>query len=784
MILLCFTYLAGIITVLAIEALIFHLWFSKQEESSPPVEAKLSPDWDHINTILGNINSGSINKSSPAVGKSTASFLNVVMLFMFQELREDTKIRAQVLSRINSEISDVLTSKLKSRIIKTLSVHNFSAGTSPPKISNIYISKLKMCEETKLFRKLHISVDVDYKGCGKLALQATTFMGKNMYISVEVTRLVGKLIFIFNREPQTHWGFCFDTEPEVEFNVISAFQKRSLPKLTNVVTSVLKHIVRKKHTKPNYKRRYSPLFKEPYISLPPEKQFFICREPLAQGKLIVKLISANRVVKTNSTKKGWFYCTVSLGAKMWDAECCPLKQSISFDAVIPNANDGIGITFNVDGEQEKGQTPKVLVADVQRNSPAADSNIRQGDVITAINNKKASSFKAVLAASLSANRAKLSLRRPLIKWNKIFTSGEASQDMAAFETDAVKDATFVEDEEFMILKELEDEELSDKELSDKETPATDTVKPPSNENVSEPCRNNAETLLRTQYCSMSITPFWDEYFLLKMQESHQYLTVCLWKEEPPTRWPTNPVLVGFCNVSLADLVLQCISTSSNSYNESLMLSLPSDLKWQENIVPSVGSLPQVLPKMACIAGEVKLQLTYCSADTRSCEHSFVVGQVERAEKCDVCSKVVVHKTAYICSMCGNIRHEQCLNSDPHPRRSISVNRRPDNYTTPVLRSRSFSVQSGRSTAESSSSSFTFLKGSEKKAAVFDEKLHDIGNKLKEQIALRKALIVAKSRCSTVPVAIREQLAQNGESIKNLTNLKEQLTCDSELSIVL
>ena len=782
MIIICLTFAAGVLTVLVVEALIAHLWFSKQEEAGLPVEDhKSSPDWDHINVVLENINNGLFNRVNPAVGKSTASFLNVAMLFLFQELKDDTKIRAQVLSKINSEISEVLTSRLKSRIIKTLSVHNFSAGTSPPKISNIYISKLKMCEETKLFRKLHISVDIDYKGCGKLALQATTFLGKNMYISVEVTKLVGKLIFIFNREPQTHWGFCFDTEPEVEFNVISAFQKRSLPKFTKVVSSILKHTIRRKHTRPNYKRRYAPLFQEPIVSLPPEMQFFICKEPLAKGKLVVKLISANRVVslvKTNSSKKGWFYCTISLGAKMWDAECCPLKQSITFDALIPNANDGIGITFNVDGDQEEGESPKVVVADVQRNSPAAESNIRQGDVISAINNKKASSFKAVLAASLSANRAKLSLRRPLIKWNKIFTSGEASQDMAAFQIDAVKDATFVEDEEFMILKELE---MEDEEISDKDIPLPEAVKPSSTEHFSEPCHNSSECLLRTQYCSMSITPFWDEYFLLKMQESHQYLTVCLWKEEAPTRWPSNPVLVGFCNVSLADVVLKCISTTSNSYNESLMLSLPSDLKWQENIVANIGSLPQVLPKMACIAGEVKLQVTYCSTDKSSCEHSFVVGQVESAEKCEACSKRVVHKTAYICSLCGNIRHERCLHADPTntlPRHNSTVYRKPDKSGSPTLRNRSSSVQLDKS-SEDSTGSFSFLKGPEKRAAAADEKLQDIENKLREKKALMKALFEAKSRCSQVPAAIRDQLIQNSESIKNLMRLKKQLMCGSE-----
>ena len=775
MILLCLSFIAGVFVVLAIEAFIFHVWFSKQEEDSPLIKQSDSfPDWNNINNVLENINSGLLNRNSPSVGKSTASFINVVMLFLFQELREDTKIRAQVLSRINSEISEVLASRLNSRIIKTLSVHNFSAGTSPPKLSNIYISKLKMCKETKLFRKLHISVDIDYKGCGKLALQASTLLGKNMYISVEVTRLIGKLIFIFNRDPQTHWGFCFDTEPEVEFNVVSAFQQRSLPKFTRVVSSILKMAIRKKHTKPNYKRRYAPLFKEPFVSLPPEKQFFINKEPLAQGKLVVQLISANRVVKTNSAKKGWFYCTVSLGTKLWDAECCPLKQSITFDTVIPNANDGIGITFNVDKEQEAGESPKVVVGDVQRNSQAADSNIRQGDVITAINNKKASSFKAVLAASLSSNRAKLSLKRPLIKWNKLFTSGEASQDMVAFEVDAVKDATFVEDEEFMILKELE---MEDEELPQKESPV-ETTKSSSSEQFSESCQNSSECLLRTQYCSMSITPFWDEYFLLKMQQSHQYLTVCLWKEESPTRWPSNPVLVGFCNVSLADVVLKCISTTSNTYCESLMLSLPSDLKWQENIVPNIGSLPQLLPKMSCIAGEVKLQLTYCSTNKDKCEHSFVVGQVQRSEKCDGCNKKVVHKTAYVCSSCGHIRHERCLQSDPKftsPRHNSTVNRRHDSSGSPTLRQRASSVQLGKS----DSGSFSFLKGSEKKAAVADGKLQDIESKLKEQRLLRKALLGAKSRCSQVPSGIRDQLLQNSETIKNLTDLKEQLSCASE-----
>ena len=95
MILLCLSFMAGVFLVLAIEAIIFYVWFSKQEEDSPSIKQSDSfPDWNNINNVLENINSGLLNRNSPSVGKSTASFINVVMLFLFQELREDTKIRA------------------------------------------------------------------------------------------------------------------------------------------------------------------------------------------------------------------------------------------------------------------------------------------------------------------------------------------------------------------------------------------------------------------------------------------------------------------------------------------------------------------------------------------------------------------------------------------------------------------------------------------------------------------------------------------------------------------
>lgn len=776
--LLCLTFFAGVIVALFIEAFILYLWFKRQQQASPSV-LKITPlNWNDILETLKRIESDTQHDGGKSLNpptSNTAAFLNVIMLFLFQELRSDSNVRAQVLSRLNIEISEILDSKFNYRIIKTLCVHNFSIGTSPPKITNIQISKLKMCNETKLFRKLHISVDLEYNGCGKLALQATTFLGKNVYLSVEVSKLVGKLIIIFNRDPQTHWGFCFDTEPDVEFNIISSFQRRRLPKFTKVVTSILKHTIRRKHTKPQYKHRFAPLFQEPPIPLPVDQQLLIFREPLNKGKLIVNLISANRVIKINDKSDGWFYCTLSLGMKQWNAHCCPLNQNVEFDTIIKDTEGGIGINFKVESNQDQCQNDtEVVVEDIQKNSPASDSNIKHGDTITAINDKKVYSFKTALTQSLSAKCAKLSIKRPLVRWNKLFTSAEASQDMEAFQNDATKEPKFVEDEEFLILKELEENEILTGEPS---------IVEPSGPNDCMGCQSsefnhNSDGILRTHFIPVTIAPFWDEYFIFKLKEKHHFLTICLWKET--SNRSENPVLIGHSSTNLADIVLQCISTLDNTFTDSITLSLPSDLKWQDNIFPPIGSLPQILPKMKYVAGEIKLQLTYCFEDNLSCNHSFVVGQTQTSEQCSVCSKPIVHRTVFICSLCGIIKHEKCLhlstNKDQsYLRRNTGTYKKYFKGYNVSHRKRSQTHASkSRASETSECKSFQFLRGTEKNDALSDSKYQEMEETLRHKIAERKALLNAKAQCHKVPQTIVDQLSKNEESIKSLINCKEQM----------
>ena len=49
-----------------------------------------------------------------------------------------------------------------------------------------------------------------------------------------------------------------------------------------------------------------------------------------------------------------------------------------------------------------------------------------------------------------------------------------------------------------------------------------------------------------------------------LTEHHKYISVCLWRE-----CSDKPVLVGYANISLTDVVLQCVSTASNTHHVSM-----------------------------------------------------------------------------------------------------------------------------------------------------------------------------------------------------------------------
>ena len=771
----------GACLLLLIEIIVLKYWLSKADPVRVPLginEKEESGDSDSLKALLDQL-SKSFIESSGKIGTETACTLNVLMAFLFQEMRHESKTRATVISKINSEIADIMASKLNSKLLKSLKLHNFSLGTCPPTFDNISVCKLKLSDNASDIKKLHLSADVVYKGGGKLAMLATTVFGKNLYISIEVERLIGKMIFILSRYPHTHWGFCFDNEPELKLNVISSFQQKNLPwQISRFLTSAIKTSIARKHTKPNYKKRYAPFFKEPALTPGPDSLFFLNNKPIHEGILIVKLISANRVVSM-ATKPAKLFCTVSTCKKLWDTDCCPVKQNISFDTVISNINSEIGISFRNDTEAENG----VFVGDVVKNSPA-QGHLKPGDFITAINNKRISNLRSALAASLSVSgKARVSVSRPIVKDDKLLTSGDAFQDMILFDKESgmVKDASFVEEEEFLVFKNFLETEYDggDSEAS------SDNIEC----NVS--CVNNNEKVLRSGSCTSTITPFWDEYFLLDIKDYHRYVSIGLWKEEEDG----NSYLLGYQNICIADVVLNCMATNSNSYSDAVFLSPPRSNKWQEDspLQQPLSSIPSLAQKLRLIAGEVRLQFSFLCKDKvrEPCLHVFVNAHVPEQPCCASCRIKICHNSAFICLSCAMVIHKKCLSSiTPGTPKKMATVRTPTeprnlrlgsasggrvNRRANLIRRRSRTMDSKQPNTKMLPS-FFFLRGSEKRTAIVEERIAKLNESLEIFKDLRSHLLRTKAQCLVghIPESISEQLVDIEGKIDDLESQKEKL----------
>ena len=83
--------------------------------------------------------------------------------------------------------------------------------------------------------------------------------------------------------------------------VVSALENRSLPHLTSLVSSAIKRIIRKKHTKPNYTKRYGPLFPRPEPTLGRNLPTLTLNKNMRQ----FGVVHVNLQHLSNLNKQGW-----------------------------------------------------------------------------------------------------------------------------------------------------------------------------------------------------------------------------------------------------------------------------------------------------------------------------------------------------------------------------------------------------------------------------------------------------------------------------------------------
>uniref|UniRef100_A0A250Y6W9 PDZ domain containing 8 n=1 Tax=Castor canadensis TaxID=51338 RepID=A0A250Y6W9_CASCN len=340
--------------------------------------------------------------------RETCYFLNATILFLFRELRDTALTRRWVTKKIKVEFEELLQTKTAGRLLEGLSLRDVFLGETVPFIKTIRLVRPVVASATgepdgpegealpaTCPEELAFEAEVEYNGGFHLAIDVDLVFGKSAYLFVKLSRVVGRLRFVFTRVPFTHWFFSFVEDPLIDFEVRSQFEGRPMPQLTSIIVNQLKKIIKRKHTLPSYKIRFKPFF--PYQILQgfeeDEEHIHIQQWALTEGRLKVTLLECSRLLIFGSyDREANVHCTLELSSGVWEEK---QRSSIKTVELIKGNLQSVGLTLRL-VQSSDGYAGHVIIETVAPNSPAAIADLQRGDRLIAIGGVKITSTLQVL----------------------------------------------------------------------------------------------------------------------------------------------------------------------------------------------------------------------------------------------------------------------------------------------------------------------------------------------------------------------------------------------------
>nr|XP_003479365.1 PDZ domain-containing protein 8 [Cavia porcellus] len=340
--------------------------------------------------------------------RETCYFLNATILFLFRELRDTALTRRWVTKKIKVEFEELLQTKTAGRLLEGLSLRDVFLGDTVPFIKTIRLVRPVVASATgepdgpegetlptTCPEELAFEAEVEYNGGFHLAIDVDLVFGKSAYLFVKLSRVVGRLRFVFTRVPFTHWFFSFVEDPLIDFEVRSQFEGRPMPQLTSIIVNQLKKVIKRRHTLPNYKIRFKPFFpyQTPQGFEEDEELIHIQHWALTEGRLKVTLLECSRLFIFGSyDREANIHCTLELSTGVWEEK---QRSSIKTVELIKGSLQSVGLTLRL-VQSTDGYGGHVIIETVAPNSPAAIADLQRGDRLIAIGGVKITSTLQVL----------------------------------------------------------------------------------------------------------------------------------------------------------------------------------------------------------------------------------------------------------------------------------------------------------------------------------------------------------------------------------------------------
>ncbi|XP_055912899.1 PDZ domain-containing protein 8 isoform X2 [Eupeodes corollae] len=330
--------------------------------------------------------------------KSPLMALNLIMQFLFHELKHTSRVRKWFYRKLSLELDELVTKTTIGKLFDKLTLKDLDLGDQFPEIKILNVHGLEIHETEGRIENLDLQLHIKYSGNFRMAVDAVMVLGKKASLTLKVKRLSGMARLQFTRKPYTHWSLSFIGDPELDLGIESKFQGRHMQSnISSLILNQIRRAVRRKHTLPKYKLRYKPFFQET------EEEVDVDIQP--NGLLEVKISELSRLMIPDATITD-VYCTLTMASLAW----VEAKQKddrnviVSIDVEIHKAkNQQIGILFK-QGEHN------VEIEAVLPNTPAIKSQLRSGDTLISIEGTRVNSIQQVAKIVKSLSKSVFFLR--------------------------------------------------------------------------------------------------------------------------------------------------------------------------------------------------------------------------------------------------------------------------------------------------------------------------------------------------------------------------------------
>ncbi|CAF1181703.1 unnamed protein product [Didymodactylos carnosus] len=224
---------------------------------------------------------------------SAVDSINYFAQFLFQELKDTSRLRRYILRKLNIEFDELKSSRIGKLFLQDIQIQNFSEeqtclGASCPFFSDIKLEHSER-DERGLIKEFVAIFDAVYKEGFCVTVNITLMFGKKCSLYIKIKRIEGQLRLNFKREPYTHWTLVFKQ---------------------------LRRAIRRKQTWPNYKIRYKPFFPLSKQSAYSDEHTSDEKYPIS-GTYEITIKNCNRLTIPSMLENRPSYVTLILNEKPW-----------------------------------------------------------------------------------------------------------------------------------------------------------------------------------------------------------------------------------------------------------------------------------------------------------------------------------------------------------------------------------------------------------------------------------------------------------------------------------